>query len=92
MRPRAVLTLDPRTEPDRVGFLKFEAPDGRIDVIEVTDGPTFERWPARPVYERGPVWHVDITDAIITVTPSIDIKNRYHTGSTVVFARVENLP
>lgn len=66
-RPRAVLDTDPRTEADHLGYLRFEAPDGGVDVIEVTDGPSFERFPEKPVYHRGPVWHIDIHDGQVAV-------------------------
>lgn len=114
--PRAVLDTDPRTEADHIGYLRFEAPDGRIDVIEVTDGPSFDRWPEKPQYQRGPVWHIDIeanqvaldpigimlrrgdgTEVVIapqvkaTITPSIDVKDRYHTEARVLFELVDKL-
>lgn len=69
------------------GWLMFEAPDRRIDTIPVTTGPSYERFPDRPKYEKGPVWHVDYDDKTVTVTPSIDIKGRYHTGNPVTFER-----
>lgn len=101
---RAVLDTDPSTEPDRIGYLRFESPDGRIDVIMVTDGPSYELYPQREAYHRCPVWHIDIADDKLTVepgiqlrgqivvSPSIDIKDRYHTANPVVFQRVTELP
>lgn len=65
--PRAVLDTDPRTEADHLGFLRFETPDGRIDIIEVTDGPSFDRFPQAEAFKRGPVWHIDILDGKVAL-------------------------
>lgn len=89
---KAVLDTDPRTEADRIGYLRFQAPDGRIDVIMVTDGPSYERHPEREIYHRCPVWHIDFEPGGIVVSPSIDIKDRYHTANPIRFDLVDELP
>lgn len=103
-RLRAVLDTDPRTEADHIGYLRFEAPDGRIDIIPVTDLPTFDI-PTTDPKRRIPVWHIDIEPgdtALVTpgiqlrgqiiVSPSIDIKDRYHTANPIRFDLVVELP
>ncbi len=101
--PRAVLDTDPRTEADRIGYLRYEAPDGRIDIIMVTDGPSYERNPSGPDFGKCPVWHIDFIHPHkemempgdccqrIVVSPSIHIKDRYHTSGRTEFDLVKEL-
>lgn len=106
---RAKLDTDPRTEADHIGYLRFESLDNRgIDVIMVTDGPSYEMWPEREHYHRGPVWHIDVEpggsvlvspgiqlpnqfgNGEIVISPSIDIKDRYHTVNPIRFKLLPN--
>ena len=64
-RPKAVLDTDPRTEADHLGFLRFETPDGKVDIIMVTDGPSFDKYPDREPFKRCPVWHIDIIGDVL---------------------------
>ncbi len=85
---------------DGKGYLTYRW-QGRIYCVPVTTGPSYERFPGAPEFQRGPVWHVDVAPDVVTVSPSIHVGRRlnhgvepavyetdHHTGNPVAFRRL----
>lgn len=64
-------------------YLSFVSPDtNEVDTIPVTRGPATQA----PL-----AWHIDITDATYTVSPSINSPGHYHSPNPAIFRRVGKL-